>query len=159
MVICTLLTTFLLSLPSITRARFEAGTFRFGAGLGLRGSDQGAVFSFGAAGGVFVLKGFDLGISGLLQTGGETGTLFLLAADVRFIPFADLDLTPYIKASGGRLFVEWDDAWMVSAGGGLLYMFGPWYGIDLSVAYRWLIYPEGDPEGNYDVQMSILLLF
>jgi hypothetical protein len=159
MAIPALMITVMMLSPISARARFESGTFRFGAGLGLRGSDQGAVFSFGASGGVFVLKGFDLGLSGLLQTGGEAGTLFLLAADVRFIPFADLELTPYLKASGGRLFVEWDDAWMVSAGGGLLYMFGPWYGIDLSVAYRWLIYPEGDPDGNYDVQVGVLLLF
>jgi hypothetical protein len=141
------------------QARFEAGTIRFGAGLGLRGTPEGAVFSLGASGGVFLLHGLDLGLSGVLQTGGGEDTLFLLTGDLRFIPLPDLELTPYLEVSGGRLFVEWDDAWVVSAGGGLLYLFGPWYGIDLGVGYRWLIYPDDSVTGDYTVQMGVVMLF
>jgi hypothetical protein len=53
----------LVLLASPARARFEPGTFRLGAGLGFRGSSGGITFSIGAAGGVFVLKGLDFGIS------------------------------------------------------------------------------------------------
>ena len=152
-VFLAILTLILLTAPA--RARFEAGTFRFGAGLGLQGSPGGAIFSVGASGGVFVLKGLDLGVSTVFHTGGIP-TQFVATGGVRFIPLPDLMLTPYIKAAGGRLFVEGDDAWTVSAGGGLLYMIGPWYGIDLQGTYFWLFFPGEDPISDYNITMGLV---
>jgi hypothetical protein len=155
-VLLAILTPILLAAPA--SARFEAGTFRFGAGLGLQGHEDGIVFSLGAAGGVFVLKGLDVGISTVLHTG-DIPTQFLATGGVRFIPLPDLTLTPYIRAGGGRLFVEGDDAWTVSAGGGLLYMFGPWYGIDLQGTYMWFFFPGEDPIGDWYITAGLVLLF
>jgi len=70
----------------------------------------------------------------------------------------------YLNAGGGRLFVVNElDAWMVSVGGGLLYLFGPWYGIDISGGYRWFFWPADESSdtttGTYYVQLGLLLLF
>ena len=156
-VLLTALTLLLLATPA--SARFEAGTFRFGAGLGLQGSPGGVIFSLGASGGVFVLKGLDVGVNTVFQTGGDIPTQFLATGGIRFIPLPDLTLTPYIRAGGGRLFVEGDDAWTISAGGGLLYMFGPWYGIDLQGTYMWFFFPGEDPIGDWYITAGLVLLF
>ncbi|HUU03031.1 MAG TPA: hypothetical protein VM425_16480 [Myxococcota bacterium] len=153
-----------LTIGGPARARFEMGTMHVGAGLGLRGGDEGVTFSFNGSFGFFVLHGLELSISPLLQTGGGEPTIVLLEGGLRFIPLPDLELTPYLKVSGGRLFViDEFDAWMVSAGGGLLYLFGPWYGIDISGGYRWFFWPADDStdstSGTYYVQLGLLLLF
>jgi hypothetical protein len=75
------------------------------------------------------------------------------------MPFPDLDIIPYIKAGGGRLFIEGDDAWIVSVGGGLLYMFGPWYGIDIQGTYMWFFFPEGDPIDDWGITAGLVLFF
>ena len=149
----------LVLLATPAQARFEAGTIRFGAGLGFQGSPEGVIFSVGASGGVFVLKGLDLGVNTVFQTGGDIPTQFLATGGIRFIPLPDLMLTPYIRAAGGRLFVDGDDAWTVSAGGGLLYMFGPWYGIDLQGTYMWFFFPGKDPIGDWYITAGLVLLF
>jgi hypothetical protein len=147
----------LLAAPA--QARFEQGTFRFGAGMGLYGTSEGVVFSFGASGGVFVLKGLDLGVSAVLSTGGDYPTQVATTGGIRFIPLPDLNITPYLKAGGGRLFIEGDDAWIVSVGGGLLYMFGPWYGIDIQGTYAWYFFPDGDPIGDWGITGGLALFF
>ena len=151
--------TTLMLLAAPASARFEQGTFRFGAGMGLQGSSEGVIFSLGASGGVFVLKGLELGVGTVFQTGGDIPTQFLATGGIRFIPLPDLMLTPYIRAAGGHLFVEGDDAWTVSAGGGLLYMFGPWYGIDLQGTYMWFFFPGEDPIGDWYITAGLVLLF
>jgi hypothetical protein len=153
-----------LTIGGPARARFETGTMRVGAGLGLRGGDDGVTFSIDGSFGFFVLHGLELSISPLFQTGGGEPTLFLLEGGLRFIPLPDLQLTPYIQAGAGRLFViDQFDAWMVSAGGGLLYLFGPWYGIDISGGYRWFFWPADDSKdnssGTYYIQIGLLLIF
>ncbi len=149
----------LIMLAAPARSRFEAGTVRFGAGLGLQGYEDGVIFSLGAAGGVFVLKGLELDVNTVLQTGGDIPTQFLATGGIRFIPLPDLTLTPYIKAAGGRLFIEGDDAWVVSAGGGFIYMFGPRYGFDLESMYMWFFLPGRDPVGDWHVTVGLVLLF
>ena len=154
-----LVSVFLVLLAATASARFEQGTFHFGAGMGLRGSEGGAVFSLGVSGGFFVLKGLDLGISTVLHTGGDIPTQCMTTGSVRFIPLPDLVFTPYIKAGGGRLFIEGDDAWTVSVGGGFLYMMGPWYGIDLQGTYFWLFFPGEDPYSDYTITAGLVLFF
>jgi len=147
------------SLPyASVQSRFEAGTLHFGGGMGLRGSSQGAIFSVSASGGVFVLKGLDLGITTWLQTGGDLPLMFMLTADTRFIPFPDFYLTPYIHTAGGRLFTKGDDAWVLSAGGGLLYLTHDIYGIDFGVGYRWFFFPE-EVLDSYYLQVGLIILF
>ena len=143
------------------RARFEMGSLRIGAGLGLRGSPEGTLFSASATFGVFVLQGLELHVSNLVQTGGDSPTVYLLTGGVRFIPLPDLHLTPYLAGEGGRLFIGdgAEDAWVAGAGGGLLYMLGPSWGIDLGVGYRWYFFPDEDPIGDWDVQVGLILVF
>jgi hypothetical protein len=151
---------FLSIMPNNATARFEPGTLRFGAGLGFEGSSEGTVFSFSGSGGVFVLKGFDVGLNAMVQTGGSSPTLFMLTGDLRYIPLPDLYITPYIGTNVGRVFIDQhDDAWIVGVGGGLLFMTGGWYGIDLGASYRWFFFPGVDPEGSYNLRVSLLLLF
>jgi len=149
-------------LLSSTQARphFEQGDLRVGAALGLRGTEEGVSFSIGGACGFFVLDGLELSIEPLFQTGGGEPTLFMLTADVTFIPLTDLVIAPYIRGGGGRLFVlEGVDAWIASAGGGLIYLFGPWYGIDIGGGYRWFFFPEDEIAGSYYVRAGLVLLF
>ena len=140
-------------------ARFEQGTYRVGASLGLRGTDDGVEFSLGGAFGFFLLDGLDLGLSTVVQTGGVDPTLVYLSSDLRFIPLPDLQVTPFLKTSGGRLFViDFVDAWLVSAGGGLIYLMGPRLGLEIGAGYRWYFYPHGDPISTYYLQMGLMFL-
>ncbi len=140
-------------------ARFEQGTYRIGASLGLRGTNDGIEFSLGGAFGYFLLDGLDLGLSTVVQTGGVDPTLVWLSADLRFIPLPDLQVTPFLKTSGGRLFViDYDDAWLVSAGGGLIYPLGPRLAVEIGAGYRWYFYPSQDPISSYYLQMGLMFL-
>jgi len=145
---------------SPARANFEQGTMRVGAGMGLRGGSDGVTFSFSGSFGFYVLKGLGLSISPLFQTGGGDPSFIMLTGDIRYIPFPDLELVPYINGGGGRLFVfDYIDAWVVSAGGGLIYLFGPWYGLDMGAGYRWYFFDEEDVQGSYYINIGLLLIF
>lgn len=146
---------------SAAAGRFEAGTLRVGAGMGLRGSPEGTVFSASATFGVFVLRGLELHISNLVQAGGDEPTVYLLTGGARYIPLPDLHLAPYLSGEAGRLFVGGGlrDAWLAGAGGGLLTMLGPSWGIDLGAGYRWFFFPEEDPTGDWLLQIGLILVF
>ena len=144
---------------SPAQANFEQGTMRVGAGMGLRGGDDGVTFSFSGSFGFYVLKGLGLSITPLVQTGGGEPTLIMLTTDLRYIPFPDLHIAPYIDGGGGRLFVfDYSDAWVASAGAGMIYLFGDWYGLDMGAGYRWYFFPE-DTQGSYYVNIGLLLIF
>jgi hypothetical protein len=149
----------LIAVTPQAQARFEMGTLRVGAALGVRGSSAGTTFAAAGTFGVFALKGVEVSVSNLFQTGGDSPTIYMLTGGVRLIPLPDLELTPYVAGEGGHLFVEGSDAWVAGVVGGLLYMIGPWYGLDVGVGYRWFFYPNEDPIGNWDVQVGLVFVF
>ncbi len=154
------LTLFVLLGPSNpASARMEPGEMRFGAGLGLRSTDEGLTFSAGATFGVFALQGLESGVDLYFQAGGSSATLFALSGYVRWVVLPDAFLSPYVRLGGGRLFIQdMGDAWLLSAGGGLVYWIGEWYGIDLGADYRWHLFAD-EIAGGFDTRIGLMFVF
>ncbi|MBN2498736.1 MAG: hypothetical protein JXR96_29365 [Deltaproteobacteria bacterium] len=153
----------LLALPLVlaageAQARLEMGTLRLGLGLGLRSSSTGLTFAASGTFGVFALKGLEFGVDTHFQAGGDSPTLGILAGYGRYVVLPDYPVTPYALAGGGHLFVEGPDAWVVSAGGGVLYFFHEMLGLDIGVEYRWFFFPE-ETLGGFDVVLGLGLFF
>jgi hypothetical protein len=139
-------------------ARMEPGDLRLGAGLGLRSTEAGVMFAAGASFGVFVVHGLEPGIDFAFQTGADSPTLLALSGSLRWVMLPELSLSPYLRAGGGRLFlVDFEDAWMATAGAGLVYWIGPWYGLDVGADYRWYFFPD-ETIGGFDIRFGLIFL-
>ena len=150
-----------LLLSTSAQARFDAGTFRLGLGLGFEDNAGGTVFAFGLSGGVLILKGFDVGISTTIQAGsGDYPTTFILTGDLRWILLPDMVFTPYIGASGGRVFVESNnDGFLAGPAGGIIYILGEHFALDLGVGYTWWFFPDQDPQGAFEFGLGLMAFF
>jgi len=123
-------------------ARFTPYDVDLGLTLAFGRSSAGSIFGLGLRGGVFVLPGVETGISSFYQTGSGAPDLAQLSGLLRLVLLPDRALTPFAMGTAGRLFTEGADAWIFSAGGGLIQLLSERLALEIALFRRWYLYPE-----------------
>lgn len=121
---------FFISIMSIANAQerkpFGQGVWDIGgaAGFGMRSRDEGYTFTLGATAGYFVLPGLEPGLTTDLTFGGKIDTEWTLLPFLRWIPYRSYSFSPYVKGTGGALFIFGDETAKVpllGGGGGIVF--------------------------------------
>ncbi len=160
--ILTTIALLMLAVPAAAQERIEhftPGEFRGTLSWDNISAMETGVLKFGGSAGIHIATGIEVGCEQQFIIPGDTGTESRSWAYIRFVPFRNWPVNPFLLARAGYYFLPDHDAPALGAGCGAVLFVHKNLAFEANLFTQWVFFPMSESERQVEFDWRVVLYF